>query len=122
MSEKAASPVDTLQNGIYYKTTPKASYRLLLLNIKPQTNAGEARTAIEAVWGMLQKLRVRELAPDVPSPEPARGAHEPDLSCLLGFGASLFDRYQSMQRPDGLCCLGAGPFRKLHWVADADRR
>ena len=47
MSKHAASTVDTprLQDGIYYvpKDSPKASYRLLLLDIKPQTNPAEAR-------------------------------------------------------------------------------
>jgi len=143
MSENAFSSTDgsQLQEGIYYSDTPKASYRLLLLNIKPYASAAEARTAIQAVWTMLQELRVTDLAPDVrPDPERDRelapdvrpdpnpptssgtSASSSKLSCLLGFGAQLFNRYPSMRRPDKLRPLGAGPFRKLHWVAEADRR
>jgi deferrochelatase/peroxidase EfeB len=75
---------------------------------------------------MLRELQVRELAPDVPpagqNPSASWGGLAPKarLTCLLGFGAPLFDRYSSIQRPDNLCLLGPEPFRKLRWVADAN--
>jgi len=127
-----------LQDGIYHDQATPSSYRLLLLNVKPATGRAEARTAIARVWAMLQELRARDLATDVrpdppaarrPDPPPRKGAYgrsktraAPELTCLLGFGASLFDRYSRMPRPDGLLRLGHGPFPKIRWVAQADRQ
>ena len=120
-----------LQGGIYHQRDPTpSSYRLLLLNVKPETGIGEARTAIRKLWTMLQDLRARDLATDV-GPDPSAATRRdprrkpyaaPELTCLLGFGASLFDRYPRMPRPDGLLPLGPGPFRNIRWVAEADRQ
>jgi deferrochelatase/peroxidase EfeB len=129
-----------LQDGIYHRKgeAPPSSYRLLLLNVKPDTGIGEARTAIARIWAMLQELRDRNLATDVrPDPPPARRPNPsrrkdpdeckpctaPKLTCLLGFGASLFDRYHPrMPRPDQLLRLDQGPFRKIRWVAKEEDR
>ena len=129
-----------LQDGIYHQKgeAPPSSYRLLLLNVKPATGIGEARTAIARIWAMLQELGDRNLAPDVrPDPPAARRTNPPrrkdpdqrckpctapELSCLLGFGVSLFDRYRRMPRPDQLLRLDQEPFRKIRWVAKEDRQ
>jgi len=128
----AASLGSRLQDGIYFRRdeTPEPSYRLLLLNIKTDTSPGAARAAIGSVWGMLRDLRARDLAadvrPDPPIPRPAKSPARPlptgELTCQLGFGARLFDRYQPMPRPKELRLLAGRPFRQLRWVAESDRR
>ena len=131
------------QEGIYHRQgeAPPSSYRLLLLNLKPATGISEARTAIARIWTMLRDLRDRNLATDVPPDPPAarppdrapqkdqkdsderrKPCAAPELTCLLGFGASLFDRYPRMPKPDQLLRLDQGPFRKIRWVAEADRQ
>lgn len=118
----AVSSDDRLQDGIYFRRgqTPGRSYRLLLLNVNEGTTSEQARDAIEAVWKMLQELRcgiVQELpsAPPVPN-----GA----LTCLLGFGARLFEHAPTLTphgpRPEALERLprdgNAVPFPKLPWA------
>ena len=88
---------------------------------------------------MLRELRDRDLATDVRPdplvseplvseplvPDPPKSRAKPiegELSYLLGFGASLFDRYPAMRRPAELHHLDEPAFRKIRRVADADRR
>lgn len=115
-----------LQDGIYFRPgqRPGSCYRLVLLNIKSNTTRGDAKAAIAAVWAMLEDLRrgiVGELRRTRPS-DP--DIHVPDgrLTCLLGFGAPLFERFPMMGRPQELQRLGDLPFPSLRWVAAADRR
>jgi deferrochelatase/peroxidase EfeB len=126
----AASPQGKeLQEGIYPESPTPSSYRLLLLNVKRGTGIGEARVAIARIWTMLRTLCHLNLATDVADapqrkdPERSKRCTAPELTCLLGFGASLFDRYPRMPRPAGLARLASdGPFPKIRWVAEADRQ
>jgi len=134
MNESGLSPVSSteslgsrLQAGIYFQSqdAPEPSYRLLLLDVKADTNAGEARAAIASLWAMLNELRIRDLAPDVrpdpPSSDPPPRS-EGKLTCLIGFGARLFDRYPAMPRPEELRRLDDKPFRKIRWMVEEDRQ
>jgi len=110
-----------LQDGIYFAsgTTPLSAYRLVLLNVRGAASAAEVRGALATMWGKLQQLREGVFDEGAPA---VGGAADPgELSCLLGFGASLFARYGGLARPGGVEPLGDLPFKSLRWVA-ADRR
>lgn len=95
-----------LQEGIYFRRGERAGrcFRLLLLNIHSGATRSQAKTSITKVWEGVQKLRnvlvadLREprlMAPSGSAPEPP----DPKLTCLLGFGAPLFERYPELGRP-----------------------
>lgn len=123
---------DRLQDGIYFrpKGRPGRAYRLLLLDVKPNTRPAEVRDAIATVWAMLQDLCegiVADLRP-IRNGDPDIHVEPSKLSCLLGFGASLFQRARSLtpngERPAELVPLGHGsgqPFPSLQWSADERR-
>lgn len=114
-----------LQEGIYFrrKKRPGHSYRLLLLNVKADTKPDKLKGAIAAVWAMLQELK-RELVTDVPPSSTSAPDQVPggELTCLLGFGARLFERYPQSSRPNELTRLDNQPlpFPQLRWAAEAD--
>ena len=138
MSGSAApAPVDRLQDGIYFRSgqRPGRCFRLLLLNVRSGATPDEARGAIGALWGVLQDLRrgiVRDLLPTRPS-DPEIHTPEGELTCLLGFGARLFDQDLHVPRlvdpgarPWELVALrrhGAGaPFPSLPWVPEVEQK
>ena len=114
-----------LQDGIYFRSGegPPRSYRLVLLNVSEDATPARARTAIASVWAMLRELRdgvVEDLKPE-------RVDHG-NLTCLLGFGARLFDPGRNLtpngQRPERLVRPdhdGYGPFPRLKWVESEGR-
>jgi deferrochelatase/peroxidase EfeB len=97
----------------------------LLLNVQRTATLAQARTDIASVWKMLQELRqgvVRELRSE------RDGVHHTvppaELTCLLGFGARLFEHESKLPphagKPAELNYLGRGsngPFASLHWDA-----
>src|SRR5262245_12846715 len=117
-----------LQDGIYYRKdeSPGRSYRLVLLNVTAPTSA-RARAAIGEVWTLLQELRdglVRDLRPsDGGGGDRASDRYDGNLTCLLAFGARLFDPGRNLTphgaKPDRLMRLSQseGPFSRLKWVA-----
>jgi Dyp-type peroxidase family len=119
-----------LQEGIYFRRgkQPGRCYRLLLLNIRPGATRSQAKTSITKVWAEVQKLR-SDLVADLREPRlkaRSRSAPEPpdpELTCLLGFGAPLFERYPELERPQEVVGIDdqPAPFRALGWVDRADR-
>lgn len=114
-----------LQDGIYFRKLPRIGpcYRLLLLNIKSSATPREAKDAIAAVWNKVQGLG-QGLVADQRSPGPAGRdqVQGPELTCLLGFGARLFQHYPALSRPEGLTPLADQPFPSLGRVDEQDRR
>lgn len=118
-----------LQDGIYFRRDkrPGPCYRLLLLNVGAGASQNEARDAIAMVWERLQAVRrgvVADLRPSrllgtATSDRPP----DPELTCLLGFGASLFEHYPRMPRPQELIRIEnrPAPFPSLPRVPEADR-
>ena len=138
-------PAHRFQEGIYFipGKRPGHSYRLLLLNFRPGITGLEARQALATVWTMLQELRrgaLRDLRPTRPT-DPEITFPPADLTCLLGFGARLFDRQShtpplvsseqdtmprdTTTRPELGMLKQIGPeapFPSLPWIAVEDRR
>jgi deferrochelatase/peroxidase EfeB len=135
----STSPVDTLadrlQEGIYFRSgeRPGPCYRLLLLNVRPGATPADAGRAIDAVWDMLQDLRrglVRDLRPMRPS-DPEVNVPDGRLTCLLGFGARLFDPDLHVPRlvnpdvrPWELVALRrpGSPFPSLPWATEGEQK
>jgi Dyp-type peroxidase family len=132
----ADPPSDRLQDGIYFRSgeRPGQCYRLLLLNIRSGATPDDARGAISAVWKTLQDLRrgvVRDLQPARPS-DPEVSVPDGELTCLLGFGARLFnpDRHVPRlvnpdEKPWRLVTLrgpGAPSFPHLPWVLEGKQK
>jgi Dyp-type peroxidase family len=139
---------DWMQDGIYFRPgeRPGPCYCLLLVNIHPDTTPPHASEAIATVWTMLQNLRrgvVQDIQPMRSSDPEADELSVPDgkLSCLLGFGARLFDSQfhnppwvlsapqnipqDTMDRPELITLRrdGAGtPFLNLPWVSEGEQR
>jgi deferrochelatase/peroxidase EfeB len=112
-----------LQPGIYFKK-PGRCYRLVLLNVRAGTPRDKAASALERVWRTLVDLRrgvIQDLKPSRPT-DPSLKGEASELTCLLGLGASLFDKYPAMKRPPQLLPLRPEPFPSLRWVPEADRR
>ena len=112
-----------LQSGIYVKK-PGRCYRLVLLDVRAGTPRDKAASAIERMWATLLELRrgiVHELKPSRPT-DPSMKAEVAQLTCLLGLGASLFDKYPAMKRPPQVQALGPQPFPSLRWVPEDERR
>jgi len=126
MSRIVAADDSRLQEGIYFRKEDRTGscYRLLVLNINPDTSRAKAKAAIAIVWAMLEELKqgvVTELR--AADGSVSVGVPHGNLKCLLGFGARLFDRYPDLSRPNELKRLGdqPSPFPSLHWSADANR-
>src|SRR5215813_4867960 len=126
MSRIVAADDSRLQEGIYFRKEDRTGscYRLLVLNINPDTSRAKAKAAIAIVWAMLEELKqgvVTELR--AADGSVSVGVPHGNLKCLLGFGARLFDRYPDLSRPNELTQLGdqASSFPSLHWAADGDR-
>jgi Dyp-type peroxidase family len=123
----AAGSAGRLQPGIYLTSQdqPGRCYRLVLLNVRNGTAPDKAAAAIELVWKTLQDLR-RGIVQDLKASRPTDPVLEPDrsekLTCLLGLGASLFEKYPAMKRPPHLLRLRPEPFPSLRWVPDGERR
>jgi Dyp-type peroxidase family len=139
MSAAARTPQqpDRLQEGIYFRKgqKPGTCYRLLLLNIRSGAKPAEAKAALTELWAMLGELRrgiVRDLRPQQPG-DPDVIVPDGALTCLLGFGARLFNPSAHVprlvatdQRPPELVPLrpnGVGtPFLNLPWASEQQRR
>lgn len=107
----------------------------MLLNVRPGTLPAEARAALAETWDVLSDLRrgvVRDLLPTRPD-DPQPTLAPAGLTCLLGFGARLFDErahapalVRRELRPWELSALrpsGPGaPFPKLPWAPEGERR
>ena len=114
-----------LQDGIYFRRepTPRA-YRLVLLQVIDGVSARQAHEALSSLWAMLRRLQqgvVADLEPRAGEAPPER--YPGKLSCLLGFGASLFAPERKLtpggSRPERLAALVAdsfGPFPRLKWA------
>lgn len=131
---------DNLQEGIYFRhrERPGNCWRLLMLNVADNTTPEDARDAIAKVWGMLTRLRegvVGDLNPAAPRPDDPSPVTVPagDLTCLIGYGARLFDRnahplplVRNAGRPPLLTALRTvgpnTPFRSLNWAQPEDRQ
>lgn len=131
---------DNLQEGIYFRHRehPRNCWRLLMLNVADNTTPEEARDALARVWAMLARLRegiVGDLNPAEPRPDDPTPVTVPagDLTCLIGYGARLFNRnahplplVRNAQRPPFLKELGTAgpnsPFRSFHWAPPGDRQ
>lgn len=118
-----------LQDGIYFQRErrPGRCYRLLLLNVKPGATRPEMRESIASVWMRVRALGA-ELLEDLRPPRLHAPAHAPDppnpeLTCLVGFGASLFERYPDLGSSPDLIRIETepGPFPALPRVPEADR-
>ncbi len=128
--EHDPSVLKQLQDGIYYRHEegPAPAYRVLLLDVKPETPRDRASADIEKVWTMLQELRdgkVRELRPPGEGAAPVK-VKDGNLTCLLGFGARLFarDLTPNARKPAGLVPLSASayqPFPSLRWAPQKSR-
>lgn len=119
-----------LQEGIYFRRNeqPGRCFRLLLLKIRPGATRSQVKERITKVWERVQTLRDELLAdlrePRLRAPSPSTpGPPDPELTCLLGFGASLFERYPELGRPRDVVRIEdqAAPFRMMGWVDQADR-
>jgi len=131
----ANAPTDRLQDGIYFRhgKTPGQCYRLLLLNVDPGTTPNDARAAIIAVWQTLQDLSrgvARDLQPTRPS-DPKISVPVASLTCLLGFGARLFNPdlhvprlMDPALRPWELVALRrpGAPFPNLPWALEEHQK
>jgi deferrochelatase/peroxidase EfeB len=118
-----------LQEGIYFRRRqrPGRCFRLLLLNIHPGASRTQAKGSITKVWEGVQTLRnelvadlrpPRLMAPSGSTPDPP----DPKLTCLLGFGAALFERYPELGRPHDLVRIDRrAPLGMLGWVDEPDR-
>lgn len=118
-----------LQAGIYFRRgqRPGRCYRLLLLNVRSGATPRQAKESLAEVWERVQLLR-GELVADLRPPRllVSSGAPEPpdpELTCLLGFGALLFERYPQLERPKDLVRIEdqRAPFPRLPWVDEPDR-
>ena len=118
-----------LQDGIYFRRDhrPGRCYRLLLLNVKRDATRPEVKESIASVWMRVQALRA-ELLEDLRPPRLQAAPRAPDppkpeLTCLLGFGAPLFERFPDLGSSPDLIRIetGPGPFPALARVAEADR-
>lgn len=116
-----------LQEGIYFSggTRPGRCYRLLLLNVRPGVTQTRAKESIALVWERVRALPeelVADLRPSrLMAPPGTPDPPQPKLTCLLGFGARLFERYPKLERPRDLVRIEAQPFPMLPWVNKADR-
>lgn len=118
-----------LQEGIYFRSRarPGRCYRLLLLNASRRTTLGQLKDGIRQIWNRLATLKDEldaDLRPDrLWIPPTAERPGPPALTCLLGFGAILFDDNKSLERPEQLQRLVAGPqFSSLPLVDKAHRQ
>ena len=118
-----------LQDGIYFrpKTRPGRCYRLLLLNARAGATLGQVKDALQQVWNGLEDLRTQLVSDLQPSRLMASDQDPsppvPGLTCLLGFGASLFGRFPSLPRPVDLQrIVGDPPFPEISWVDRAERQ
>jgi deferrochelatase/peroxidase EfeB len=118
-----------LQDGIYFRSgqRPGRCYRLLLLNARPGASQTEARDAIAMVWERAQAVRHELVADLQPARLRASGTsdppRDPELTCLLGYGAPLFERFPGLRRPGelGRTENRPKPFPRLSRVPEADR-
>jgi deferrochelatase/peroxidase EfeB len=118
-----------LQDGIYFRRDhrPGRCYRLLLVNVKPDATRSEVKESIASVWMRVQALRAELLEdlrpPRLQAPPRAPDPPKPELTCLLGFGAPLFERYPDLGSSPDLIRIETepGPFPALPRVAEADR-
>ena len=118
-----------LQDGIYFRRDhrPGRCYRLLLLNVKRDATRPEVKESIASVWMRVQALRAELLEdlrpPRLQAPPRAPDPPKPELTCLLGFGAPLFERFPDLGSSPDLIRIetGPGPFPALARVAEADR-
>jgi Dyp-type peroxidase family len=127
---------DRIQRGVFFRSgeRPPPSFGLLLLNVTPGARPAEAADALAALWVMLTALadgEVRDLRPTRDG-DPRVEVPGGRLTCLLGYGARLFDERLHVPRlaprelrPYELTPLrraGAGaPFPKMPWAPEADR-
>ena len=124
--DRATAEDSRLQEGIYFRQDDQTGscYRLLVLSIKPATSKAKAKAAIGIVWAMLEELKQRVVS-ELRAADGSVPVRVPDgaLTCLLAFGARLFERYPELSRPNELTQLGdqASSFPSLHWAADGDR-
>jgi Dyp-type peroxidase family len=118
-----------LQDGIYFRRDcrPGRSYRLFLLNVTPDATRLQVRESLASVWRRVQALRAELLEdlrpPRLRAPAGAPDPPKPKLTCLLGFGAPLFERYPDLGSSPDLIRIETepGPFQTLPRVAAADR-
>jgi Dyp-type peroxidase family len=118
-----------LQEGIYFQggEKPGRCFRLLLLRIQAGATRSQAKASITKVWEGVQKLRSDLVAdfrePRLMAPPGTPEPPGPELTCLLGFGAPLFQRYAELERPQDVVGIEdqAAPFPMLGWVDRADR-
>jgi deferrochelatase/peroxidase EfeB len=117
-----------LQEGIYFRPgkQPGRCFRLLLLRIPSGAGRSRAKTSITKVWKRVQGLREDLLAdlrpPRLMLPSGTPDPPDPELSCLIGFGAPLFDRYPDLEPPPGLVRIDPRrAFPEIGWVAEPDR-
>src|SRR5215831_15045959 len=124
--DRATAEDSRLQEGIYFRQDDQTGscYRLLVLSIKPATSKAKAKVAIGIVWAMLEELK-QGVVSELRAADGSVPVRVPDgaLTCLLAFGARLFERYPGLSRPNELTQLGdqASSFPSLHWAADGDR-
>ena len=128
--------VGRLQEGIYIvNKRPGRAYRLLLLDIRPGAGAEDVHKALTEVWALLTELRrgeVRELrSTRADDPKAPITVPRSELTCLLGFGASLFKHAPAVVEhgdpPDELLALHPDrdanqPFPSLGWTSHARSR
>src|SRR5262249_42582564 len=126
MSRIVAADDSRLQEGIYFRKEDRTGscYRLLVLNINPDTSRAKAKAAIAIVWAMLEGLK-KGVVTRLGAGEGlvSGGVPEGNVKCFLGFGGRLSDRSPELSRPNELKRLGhpPPPFPSLQWTPDANR-
>lgn len=88
--------MDAIQPGVYFRSGESAppSYRLLLLNVRPNSTRAGVTSAHETIWSLLEELRTGSVRDLVGQPEVHRASTASqfaDLRVLIGFGRRLFD-------------------------------
>jgi deferrochelatase/peroxidase EfeB len=119
MTNHAIDSESRLQEGIYFQKQPRIGpcYRLALMDVKDGASWSEARTALEEVWRTLRAVGPHLVAGG------GGALSDPELTCLLGFGARLFKRYPELGEPPlALKELAKQPFPSLDRVAGPDQR
>lgn len=91
---------NTLQSGIYYSKKLYKSlgdcFGILFLRAKPKSSASEVGETLSGLWNMYKELQLG-IENDLRDVDP-KHRHHGDLSVLLAYGPSLFDKIKDAKQ------------------------